>query len=356
MNRIGINTLFLIPNEVGGTEYYTRSFLNELQKQDRKNEYVVFCNRENFETFKFSNPLWKKVLCDISARNRFARIVFEQVILPFYILRHGCKTVHSFGYIGPFFLPARSIITVHDANWKDHPEDTPWLPRLTTSILMELSLFSAHRIITDSAFSLTRLVAHYPQYRSKLSMVEPGLDEHFLELLRTKQSKPSEVQKPYFLCVSGLYPHKRVSYLLELWQHLQQDVPNYSLVIVGKNGGEVTKIREMAQNAKRVVILDKVTLPKLVSLYQNAEEFLFPSVYEGFGFPVYEALAAGLPTMVGNKSCYSLEAQKFLSEFSFEPSKDSKKVVKLMGKDQKPYAAAGYVAATKKLLSFYQEA
>jgi hypothetical protein len=116
---IGINALFMIPHGVGGTEYHLRSFLLNLEKKDEQNTYIVFCNTENYSSFHFTNPKWKKILCPIHASFRPMRLVYEQCILPFLVMKYHCTVLHSFGYFGPIVCPVKHVITIHDVNWRD---------------------------------------------------------------------------------------------------------------------------------------------------------------------------------------------------------------------------------------------
>ena len=81
--RIGINTLFLIPGQVGGSEIYLRNLLDHLAKLDKQNEYILFINKEDSRTFQASQPNFREVACPIRASFRPARVLWEQSILPF---------------------------------------------------------------------------------------------------------------------------------------------------------------------------------------------------------------------------------------------------------------------------------
>jgi glycosyltransferase involved in cell wall biosynthesis len=223
------------------------------------------------------------------------------------------------------------------------------------SVLMEGSLFSAKKIVTDSEFSLQRLKHHYPQYASKLNVVEPGLDSGFLQLLPADQKLPKSIKKPFLLCVSGLYPHKRVPYVLELWEQLQKSLPQHELVIVGKNGTDSQQVAQRAREVPRTHLLPSVSLSELVALYQNADLCVQPSVYEGFGFPVYEALAAGAPVIVGKKECFSRAVSDELSELTFSHTEDAALILRTLKKKRTVVNIGDYSKRVKKLLDLYAQ-
>lgn len=316
---IGINTLFMIPNEVGGTEYHLRSFLKKLETLDTKNSYVVFCNKENYSTFTFANSRWKKVLCPISARNRVFRIIFEQIVLPIMVKLYKCDVLHSYGYFGPIFSLVSHVVTVHDVNWKDHPEDFSFLERLLLTLLIEGTMLTSSKIITDSEFSRKRLGHYFPQHKKKTVVISPGVEDSFLELSKKKTAHPLQGKK-YILCVSALYPHKQIPYLLENWRSYVEQNKDVHLVLIGQHGKDEVVVENMVKNLKNVTWYKKVSFDKLVQYYQHADAFVFPSIYEGFGYPVYEALSLGIPVYVGNKLMYHKKVKKMLNEIKL-PSK-----------------------------------
>lgn len=328
MAIIGINALFLIPNKVGGTEYHLRSFVEGLQKFDKKNNYVLFCNQENFDTFTLTNPLWQKVLCSIQATSRLQRILYEQFRFPHLIEVYKCTMLHSYGYFGPLRLKnCKNIVTVHDANWRDHPEDVSFLSRQVLSLLIEKSLHQADLVITDSQFSQQRLFHFFPFLKKKLQVVWPWVSEEFHDI----QYAPKQSEK-YILSVSGMYPHKKMLYLLDLWQEYEKQEVSYQLVIVGKNGKNEKEIQERVKEIRNIEYFPKIAFSQLLALYKHASAFVFPSVYEGFGYPVYEACTVGIPTLVGRKDLYHPEMQQGLYELTFNRQKDVQIMIDLLQK------------------------
>lgn len=318
MRIIGINALFLIPHQVGGTEYHLRSFVDALQKADQLNHYVIFCNRENYSTITLHNPNWKKVLCPISATSRAQRIISEQVLFLLLVKKHHCDILHSFGYFGPLLLPGvQQVITVHDANWRDYPEDFSLMQRLILKFLIEVNLATAQRVITDSEFSASRLVKHFPSISKKLQVIWPFTSQDF-------QPASKDKKKKIVLCVSGCYPHKKVLYALELWDQVARSHPDWKFVVVARNGQDETIVQQKARTTNGVEYHAKVPFQTLQQLYQQASVFVFPSVYEGFGYPVYEALQSGTLVLVGKKELYHPSAQTMVKELSFDLTGDGK--------------------------------
>ncbi len=356
MALIGLNTLFLVPNQVGGTEYLTRAFIDALQK-DTTHQYVLFCNRENADTFQVDPTRMKKVVCPVSASNRIARIVYEQCIFPFVIQKERCDLLHSFGYTAPFFASCPQITTVHDTNWLDHPEDFSLLSRFMTNVLVRGAIKKSVKVITDSAFSKSRLLLHFPDHVKKVEIVLPIID--------TKLYKspfvvvPKELSgKKYFLCVSALYPHKKIPFLLKLWEEIEQQDTKIPLVLVGRNGRDEEGVTAKLKSLQSVVYFPKVSFEMLQSLYHHASGFIHPSVYEGFGYPVYEAYGASLPILVGKKNMYEQSIQANLEELTFDSKKDSTMVKRILErtKTKKPNHLWSDTDSLQNLLIVYAKA
>lgn len=318
---IGINTLFLIPNEVGGTEYHLRSFLNELERIDTSNSYVVFCNKENAHTFAFTSNRWKKIILPVHAKNRILRLVVEQTLLPLLVQLYKCTHLHSYGYFGPLWGRFKKIVTIHDANWIDFPGDTSKLQNTALNFLISNSIKSAHILVTDSDFSYSRLVMHFPNIDDKLHIVYPGLDPALKNLLHKRQLAGNA--QPYILSVSAFYPHKKIPYLLKLWESVSKRYQTYRLVLIGRHGLDELAIKKFCDAHSNVIWKSKVSLKELAHYYKQSKAFVFPSIYEGFGYPVYEALYAGIPVIVGNTQLYHPAIQKNLISLDFNLKNDA---------------------------------
>lgn len=353
MATIGINALYLIPNKVGGTEYYLRSFIKYLQIVDRVNTYVLFCSKEAAPTFKKLNTNWKVVACDVQAEQRIVRLLFEQLVLPSLVKKEHCDLLHSFGYFGPLGGSFLKIVTVHDTNWLDHPEDTSQLTNFILNLLIKGSVSASEKILVDSDYGYSRLVHHIPSAQQKVVVLYPGIDDDFKKLLRSQNKK--FYNGKYILCVSALYPHKKVIYLLKLWKLLSKVLTDYSLILVGQNGKDMPVVAELTHSIKRVRWIKKASYADLISLYKYADLCILPSVYEGFGYPTYEALTALKKTIVGKIGLYHPATRKYLRELSFKYVSDLILVTKTLKEKSTPVPATqlSYEIAAKKLITLY---
>jgi len=199
---------------------------------------------------------------------------------------------------------------------------------------------------------LTRLNHYFADEKDKTFVIEPGIDDDFRKLL-SQESEPLVKQK-YILSVSALYPHKKMLYLLDLWERLSKS-QDLDLIVVGKNGLDEEKFVNKIESLSKVHYYPKVDYRSLVSLYKYASCFIFPSVYEGFGFPVYEAIAAKIPAIVGNKEIYLERIRPDLLELSFNINEDLKTIERALSSQQKIKVLTevpNYETGVNKLIAF----
>lgn len=346
---VGINALFMIPNQVGGTEYYLRSYIESFSKIEDKISFVIFSNLEAANTWGHLPSNWKIVVCPLPAKSRILRLLYEQLILPWQVKKNHCQILHSFGYFGPFWGAPKLITTIYDANYLDCPEDFSTLTIFLLSFLVKYSIKKSSTIITSSTFSKARLSYFFPGFSHKIRVIWPGINPVFAP----KNDTDSHFE--YFLCVSAFYPHKKIPYLLTLFNKYHQKNPKSKLVLIGQNGKEEQLIASMISKSSGVSWRKKVTLPELVKLYQEAIGVIQPSVYEGFGYPVYEAIACAKPVIVGAKKLYKKSIHPCLTELNFNTEQDIEKLKELSTHTDKCKLDLTYLESAQELLELYHE-
>jgi glycosyltransferase involved in cell wall biosynthesis len=198
-----------------------------------------------------------------------------------------------------YFLPRlhgaiakRRVVTVHDLTYKRHPEllQKETLENLERTMARELML--ADRIVCVSESTRRDLLAFYPIDPSRAVAIHSGLGT--LATPEPVDGLPSR----YILFVSTIEPRKDLGTLIDAFQRLRYDG---SLVVVGKIGWKSESIVARLKS-RNVVHLDYLRAGQLATVYRNAEVFVFPSLYEGFGFPLLEAMAHGVPAIATRSS------------------------------------------------------
>jgi glycosyltransferase involved in cell wall biosynthesis len=281
MLRIGVNALYLIPGGVGGTEIYLRNLLAALAEIDRTNQYVVFTNRETGTDLV---PKQANFLADpqpVRAAFRPGRILWEQCRLPLAAKRHHVDVMFNPGFTSPIFCGCPQVTVFHDLQHKRHPEYFRWFDLPFWNFFLRSSSRRSRGLITVSEATREDLKRYYGV---DARVIHHGVEREFFEI--AKKREPGD----FILCASTSHPHKNLERLLRVHAAMQDAPP---LVITGVRGFAAKEVERLA--GPRARILGWIPREQLRELFRRARGFIYPSTFEGFGMPVSEAMAAGVP-------------------------------------------------------------
>ncbi len=302
--KIGINALYLLPGRVGGTEVYLRNLLKALYRLDGHNEYVVFLNRESAGLFKELEPRFRLVRCPVRAVSRPLRILWEELVLPFQLIRHGVDVLLSAGMTTPFVSPCRTVLVIYDLQHVNQPWNFSrfYLPFLKSIIYLSAKV--SDRIVVISNKVKNDVARHYRIASDHITVAYPGVDTGRFrprsaeELIEVK--KKYSLPERYILYAAASLPHKNHARLLEAYRLVRREAGDVGLVLTGARdyGGEsiVEKIKELGLE-KDVVFLGWLPFDDVPLLYCASDVFVYPSLHEGFGMPIIEAMACKVPVV-----------------------------------------------------------
>ena len=294
--RLGVNALFYLPGEVGGSETYLRETLRALARRPDRPDLVLFTNAENDRLLRAEFPGAEAVPTGIAAANRFVRILAEQIQLPRLVRGARIDVLWSPGYTAPAFCACPQVVSMLDVQYKRFPQDVSWLAARTMDVLYPASARCAAAVVAISEFAKADVVRFLGVPPEKVTTTLLAADPAF-----GAPGGPAPAAlagAPYLLCVAHTYPHKNVGLLVRAFNRIAGEIP-HRLALVGKaRFGESEVVAALRESPPgRVVRFPGLPWSELIALYQHADWFVFPSLYEGFGLPVLEAMRAGAPVL-----------------------------------------------------------
>ncbi len=286
--RIGVNALYLIPGGVGGTEIYLRELLAALAGIDSTNEYLVFTNLETGSELVPRQPNFRWKPQAVRATFRPARILWEQTVLPLEAWRYGLDVMFNPGFTAPLLAPCPCVTTFHDVQHKRHPEYFRWFDLPFWRFLLWAAAHRSRRIIAVSEAARADVAHFYRLAPERIVVAAHGVHSQFFGLDRSRLER-------YLLYPSTLHPHKNHERLIRAYARRRHEE---KLVLAGMPGFRAQVIEKLVADlglSDSVELTGWLSREELLRLYERAYAFVYPSTFEGFGMPVLEALAAGIP-------------------------------------------------------------
>jgi glycosyltransferase involved in cell wall biosynthesis len=291
--RIGVNALYLIPGGVGGTEIYLRGLLAALAEIDPVNRYLVFTNRETDSQLLPAQANFHAAPQVLRAAIRPARILWEQMVLPLSAGRAKLDVLFNPGFTAPLLCPCPQVTVFHDLQHKRHPEFFRWFDLPFWRFFLYWSAHVSRILLADSAITAADLYRYYHIPPEKMRVVPLGVEPAFFEI--GKRRRP----EPFLLTASTLHRHKNLDGLLHAFAGFRRHHPDFRLVVSGLHGlhtGPVHALRDSLGLDRAVEFPGWIPREQLYDLFARAWAFIYPTRFEGFGLPLVEAMAAGVPT------------------------------------------------------------
>jgi glycosyltransferase involved in cell wall biosynthesis len=314
-----------------GTEWYSFHLIKELAKIDKKNIYILYLDKEPVDdlreaikdkkNFRFKLLKWPWSQFWTLGRLSLEMLFFSPNVL--FVPAHGL----------PFFCPQKTITTVHDVAFlhesvlyrrqKSNSKIINFLAKLFTigkhkadsldylNWSTKRSLRKAKKIIAVSNFTKSEILKHYSEVKKeKIKVIHNGYDNTKYKVISNEDKKVEILNKyginfPYFLYVGRLEKKKNTPNLLEAFSILKEDYPNWPiyLSLIGSASygfDEVKYVIEDYNLSPYINIPGWIEEEDMAGIYNSALAFIFPTRHEGFGIPVIEAMASGVPTAVSN--------------------------------------------------------
>ena len=286
-----------------GIGTYVRNLVEALGRIDHENQYVLFVGRAtpdrlpaNFRLVVERSPLYS---------------LRELMALSWRLLRLRLDLYHATHYVLPSIVPCRAVVTIHDIIHLLYPEFLPnRLAFLYAQRMIHRSLNRGARIIAVSQNTKADLMDYFDVDGRKIRVIYNGVEDAFRRPVpaaeRERWRQTLDLPGAYLLFVGNPKPHKNLPNVLRAFARAQAtaEFPE-ALVCVGARSGSDFKLRQLADQlgiGPRLRLVGEVPQEALPAIYQGASLFLYPTLYEGFGLPVIEAMAAGVPVITSNGS------------------------------------------------------
>lgn len=308
--RVGINLVWVKPNNCGGIESYIRNLLDGFYNYgfDDVQQFVLFVSKDNHFTFDkyLSSPRFEKVICNIESYNVKKRIIWENLAIDRIAKKRKVDLMFIPIYNKPLitFSKIPYVIVIHDLQALHYPKYFSLLKNIWLRLAWRRSVKTSDMIIAVSNFVKNDIIEKIgiPEEKVKVIYNPIQIDEKEEVPFEVLAKKYNIKKKKYFYTISSLHPHKNLKTLLYLIKTIKErkiELPKV-LVISGIMAGqkkEFFRLIDELDIKQNVVITGFISNSERNSFYKNAAALLFPSIFEGFGMPCIESMILGTPVI-----------------------------------------------------------
>lgn len=306
---IGIDASRALRPKQTGTERYTLEIIRHLLALPEAVQHTwrLYLDQPADPAF-FGGPKSVSIeLCLLPARRMWTHRALAREVLqrPPAVL---FVPAHVLPFVVPVWRLPASVVTIHDLGYRYFPATHPWRQRLYLDWSTQWNALAATRLIAISQATRADLMRFYATPPGKITVVHEARPQRSPDaptMLTTVRERYA-LERPYLLYVGTIHPRKNLARLIEAYAKLVAiGETAYDLVLAGGQGWLSEPLYEVAQRlhlTERVRFLGYVPDADVIALYQGAHVFCFPSLYEGFGLPILEAQAYGVPVMTATNS------------------------------------------------------
>jgi len=299
---------------IDGTRIYIQNLLKNFGLEDTGDRFLIYHKKKfntdlefsvfpNYEIRKYPFPFWW-------TQTRFAWEILREEPEILFMPMHSLPFLRS--------KKTKTVVTIHDLAFKYFPDHFPKKDLRRLNFFTDYAVKNSDKIIAISNSTKEDILKIYPKIREeKIKVIYHGYDKNlFHKNISTEQIKKSNTKYKipdtrYLLFVGTIQPRKNIEKLLEAFEIIRREAEykNLSLVIAGSPGWMAENIVEKIKKTPGAIMTGKFETQDLPGLVSGAEAFVSPSLYEGFGLPVLEAMACGTPVAVADNSSLREVAQ-----------------------------------------------
>lgn len=301
--RIGVNLLWLVPGEVGGSEEYSVRLLSAFADSGFDDiEVILYVNQRFVGSYPDLMDRFTTRVAPISGSSRLLRVLVESTWLAARSRMDHCDVLHHAGGTMPTFRSVPGVITMHDLQPLANPERFGLIKGTYIRVIAPRSVRKAERVLCLSEFVANDVVTRVGIDRSLLRIVPCGVSDPGAAFDHVRRDELLTAlgltDRPFILYPAITYPHKNHITLVAAFARLSETRPDLRLVLTGGSGPSedvVTATIDAYGLSPKVIRTGRIPESDLDLLYRSAAVMAFPSSYEGFGVPMLEAMSRGCP-------------------------------------------------------------
>ena len=294
-----------------GVGNYVTHLIRGLKEIDKKNHYILMVTEKQKGGMSETFSSFENYTVPFSNENHILGDAWEFWVLPRLLRKYAIDLFHGPAFLAPPFQNGfKSVTTIHDLVAFHHPKTIPAKYAIYMRFLIRMMIKKTRGIITDTACIKGEIIDFFNIDPSRIFTVPIAVSEQFRPIkdqeLIAQVKKRYGIQRRYFLYVGNIEPRKNLSRLFLACDSIREKLSrDFQLVVTGKKGWLYREIFEtLAGTAFRdnIVFTQYVKKTDIPILYNGADFFVFPSIYEGFGLPILEAMRCGTPVITSSVS------------------------------------------------------
>lgn len=304
MIKVAVDLTWLKPGKSGGIEFYSRNLLRGIQEIKPKGlSFVIFLSRDNTVIKDFySSELYTFVVCDIMANDVWRRILWQNIFFNSILRNYNIDVCLTPFYSVPLWQVSSiiKIAVIHDIQALHYPQYFSVIKRIWLKFAWKRTLENCDCVVTISNFCRNDILSYYgQQYQKKVQVIYNPID-----ITNIKYMPNREAKEPYFYTICSKYEHKNFKTLIKIMAHIKKEKLSYPKILYVS--GMKLFPREITKLISEMGLSDNIRLTGYISDEQRNEyflkckAFLFPSLFEGFGMPVVEAMMLNVPVVTTN--------------------------------------------------------
>jgi glycosyltransferase involved in cell wall biosynthesis len=306
--RIAVNTRLLLQGKLEGIGWFSKETLSRIVKNHPEHEFIFFFDRPYSEEFVFA-PNVTPVVVPPQARHPFLYITWTEVSIPRMLRKYKADVYFSPEGLGSLRTKVPTCITIHDLAFLHYPAFIDKLHRWHYHRYQPKFAHKAKQIIAVSEFTKKDIVDKYQINPDKISVVYNGAQSAYKPLGYEEKKAIKEQYtdgKEYFIFTSAIHPRKNVVNLLKAFvQFKRRQKCGMKLMIVGRmawDTDEIEKAKRLMPFKEDVIWTGYLDVKELAKVTAAAYAMVYPSLFEGFGIPIVEAMQCGVPVITSTTS------------------------------------------------------